>query len=161
LLKGGKISDYNGRTMSVLVSSTLQINPDIPEAHALRGWYDQGGCSSVNDLSSGSSTAGAVGGASSQTNWKSLEQVREEQLGFGEKADYFSTLATVTFAKKENSMYQACKSENCNKKVVDQNNGYFRCEKCNKEIEDFKWRMVLSVCVVTYTWYFNFFVSFS
>jgi len=66
LLKGGKISDYNGRTMSVLVSSTLQINPDIPEAHALRGWYDQGGCSSVNDLSSGSSTAGAVGGASSQ-----------------------------------------------------------------------------------------------
>ena len=150
LLKGGKISDYNGRTMSVLVSSTLQINPDIPEAHALRGWYDQGGCSSVNDLSSGGSTAGAVGGASSQTNWKSLEQVREEQLGFGEKADYFSTLATVTFAKKENSMYQACKSENCNKKVVDQNNGYFRCEKCNKEIEDFKWRMVLSVCFVTY-----------
>ena len=34
-------------------------------------------------------------------------------------------------------MYQACKSENCNKKVVDQNNGYFRCEKCNKEIEVF------------------------
>ena len=56
--------------MSVLVSSTLQINPDIPEAHALRGWYDQGGCSSVNDLSSGGSTADTVGGASSQrTTW--------------------------------------------------------------------------------------------
>jgi replication factor A1 len=42
----------------------------------------------------------------------------KEQLVFGEKADYFSILVTVTFAKKENSMYQACKSENCNKKVV-------------------------------------------
>ena len=70
LSKSGKISDYNGRTMSVLVSSTLQINPDIPEAHALRGWYKQGGCSSVNYLSSGGSTAVTVGGASSQrTTW--------------------------------------------------------------------------------------------
>ena len=143
LLKGGKLSDYNGRTMSVLVNSTFQINPDIPEAHALRGWYDQGGCSSVNDLSSGG--AGAASGASSQTLWKTLEQVREEQLGFNEKADYFSTLATVTFARKENSLYQACLGENCNKKVVDQNNGFFRCEKCQKEAETFKWRMVLSV----------------
>ncbi len=66
LSKSGKISDYNGRTMSVLVSSTLQINPDIPEAHALRGWYKKGGCSSVNDLSSGGSTADTVRGASSQ-----------------------------------------------------------------------------------------------
>jgi len=48
----------------------LQINPDIPEAHALRGWYKQGGCSSVNYLSSGGSTAVTVGGASSQrTTW--------------------------------------------------------------------------------------------
>jgi replication factor A1 len=70
LLKGGKISDYKGRTISVLISSTLRINPDIPEVHALRGWYKQGGCSSVNDLSSGGSTADTVGGASSQrTTW--------------------------------------------------------------------------------------------
>ena len=56
--------------MSVLVSSILQINPDIPEAHALRGWYKKRGCSSVNDLSSGGSTADTVGGASSQrTTW--------------------------------------------------------------------------------------------
>lgn len=29
--------------MSVLNSSTLQINPDIPEAFRLRGWFDNDG----------------------------------------------------------------------------------------------------------------------
>ena len=30
------------------------------------------------------------------------------------------------------------------KKVVDQANGYYRCEKCNKEFPNYKWRMILS-----------------
>ena len=29
--------------MSVLNSSTVQINPDIPEAFKLRGWFDNDG----------------------------------------------------------------------------------------------------------------------
>ena len=146
LIKGAKISDYNGRTMSVLASSTFLLNPDIPEAHTLRGWYDQGGCNGVNDLSTGGASSGAAAGLT-QTNWKTLEQVREEQLGFGEKADYFSTISTVTFARKENSMYMACTSENCNKKVIDQNNGLYRCEKCGKDINEFNWRLILSVSI--------------
>ena len=28
--------------------------------------------------------------------------------------------------------------------VQDQNNGYYRCEKCNTEIEGFQWRLILS-----------------
>ncbi len=77
--------------------------------------------------------------------WKYLEQIKEEQLGMGDKADYFTSTATVVFAKKDNSMYMACPSENCNKKVVDQNNGSYRCEKCGKDFDTFKWRMILAV----------------
>lgn len=29
-----------GRSLSMYSSSTMAINPDITEAHALRGWYD-------------------------------------------------------------------------------------------------------------------------
>jgi replication factor A1 len=151
LLKGAKLSDYNGRTMSVLSSTTMQMNPDIPEAHSLRGWYDQGGCdSNIQDLSTGNQGGmGGLGGGGSgsvtQSNWKCLEQVREEQLGMNDKPDYFTTSGTITYARKENSMYMACSTENCNKKVVDQNNGFYRCEKCGKDFDNFKWRMILSV----------------
>lgn len=37
-IKGAKLSDYGGRSLSASFSSTLMINPDIPEAYKLRGW---------------------------------------------------------------------------------------------------------------------------
>ena len=40
---------------------------------------------------------------------------------------------------------QACPTENCNKKLVDQGNGMWRCEKCNREFPNYKWRMILQV----------------
>ena len=42
--------------------------------------------------------------------------------------------------------FQACPSESCNKKVIDQSNGTYRCEKCQKEFPNYKWRIILSVC---------------
>lgn len=64
---------------------------------------------------------------------------------FGLQADYFSTVATVVFLRKENCMYQACPTQDCNKKVIDQQNGLYRCEKCDREFPNFKYRMILSV----------------
>ena len=37
-VKGVKVSDFNGVSLSVLNSSVVSLNPDIPEAHQLRGW---------------------------------------------------------------------------------------------------------------------------
>lgn len=42
-------------------------------------------------------------------------------------------------------MYQACPTQDCNKKVIDQQNGLYRCEKCDREFPNFKYRMILSV----------------
>lgn len=61
------------------------------------------------------------------------------------QADYFSCIATIVYIRKENCLYQACPSQDCNKKVVDQQNGMFRCEKCDKEFPNFKYRLILSV----------------
>lgn len=146
VLKGAKVSEYNGKSLGVLSSTTFMIDPDIPEAHSVRGWYDQGGNQGeFQDLSTGGNLGGGASAGSSQTNWKCLDQLKDEQLGMGDKADYFSSTATVLFAKKENSMYMACPTEGCNKKVVDQNDGTFRCEKCGKDFDIFKWRMILSL----------------
>ena len=40
-----QILSASGRSLSVLASSQMIVNPDIPEAHLLRGWYDREGVS--------------------------------------------------------------------------------------------------------------------
>lgn len=45
-------------------------------------------------------------------------------------------------------MYQACPNQDCFKKVIDQQNGLYRCEKCDSEFPNFKYRMILSVSTV-------------
>lgn len=61
------------------------------------------------------------------------------------QADYFSCVATLLYSRKDTCLYRACPSLNCSKKVLDQHNGWFRCEKCNREFPDFKYRLLLSV----------------
>jgi len=155
LLKGAKLGDYGGRNLSITSTTIMQINPDIPEAHKLRGWFDQGGCNAeIHDLSkqSGSQGASGTGGqvVSMRDNWKTLDALKDERMGMGDKADYFTTSGTVLYAKKDSAMYMACPGENCNKKVIDQNDGTYRCEKCAKNYENFKWRMILNINLADY-----------
>ncbi|XP_054481609.1 replication protein A 70 kDa DNA-binding subunit-like [Anoplopoma fimbria] len=139
-IKGARLSDFGGRSLSALFSSTVMVNPDLPEAFSLRAWYDQGGY--ATDSQSLTETRSVGSGA--KMNWKTLSDVKNEQLGQGEKADYFSCVATVLYIRKENCLYQACPSADCNKKVIDQQNGLYRCEKCNREFPNFKYRLLLS-----------------
>lgn len=76
-------------------------------------------------------------------------QVKELDLGHGEKPDYFNVKAYVAFAKKESCLYKACPSQDCNKKVTEGTGGmeYF-CEKCNQNFPNFKYRMILTVGIV-------------
>lgn len=146
-IKGAKLSDFGGRSLSASFSSTLMVNPDIPEAYKLRGWYDKVG----HTMEGQSLTEMKTGGGGGNTNWKTLSDVKNEHLGHGEKADYFTCIATVVFLRKENCLYQACPTQDCNKKVVDQQNGMFRCEKCDKEFPNFKYRLILSANIADYS----------
>ncbi|XP_027003594.1 replication protein A 70 kDa DNA-binding subunit [Tachysurus fulvidraco] len=145
-IKGARLSDFGGRSLSTLYSSTLMINPDIPEAYKLRGWYDKEG----HALDGQSMTEMRGGGGGGPTNWKTLADVKNEHLGHGDKADYFTCIATIVYMRKENCLYQACPSKDCNKKVVDQQNGMYRCEKCDKEFPEFKYRLMLSANVADF-----------
>ncbi|KAM4797070.1 replication protein A 70 kDa DNA-binding subunit [Rhinophrynus dorsalis] len=146
-IKGARLSDFGGRSLSVLSSSTVMINPDIPEAFKLRAWFDSDGqvmeATSISEL-----RGGGMGGGN--TNWKSLLEVKNENMGHGEKADYFTSVATIVYLRKENCLYQACPSQDCNKKVIDQQNGLFRCEKCDKEFPNFKYRLILSANIADF-----------
>uniref|UniRef100_A0A671UDN1 Replication protein A subunit n=1 Tax=Sparus aurata TaxID=8175 RepID=A0A671UDN1_SPAAU len=145
-VKGAKLSDFGGRSLSASFSSTVMINPDIPEAYKLRGWYDKEG----HTMEGESLTEMKGGSGGGNTNWKTLSDVKTEHLGHGDKADYYTCIATIVYLRKENCLYQACPSQDCNKKVVDQQNGMFRCEKCDKEFPNFKYRLILSANIADY-----------
>lgn len=146
--KGCKLSDWGGRSLSLLASSQMIIDPDVREAHLLKGWWQREG---QNKEFMAYRSEGGSGAAGSATNWKTFGQLRTENIGHGDKPDYFTSKGTVIFLRKENSMYQACPTEQCNKKVVDQGNGMYRCEKCSKEFPSYKWRMILSANLADHT----------
>lgn len=144
-IKGAKVSDFGGVSLSLLSSSSFQINPDIREAHKLKGWFDNGGSTAESiNLSNQKSGGGASGGLGNV--YKTFGEAKLENLGGrqGDQADYYSVKASVVLIRKENCLYPACPTANCNKKVVDLNNGMYRCEKCNQEYDNFNWRLMVS-----------------
>lgn len=65
-VKGAKVSDFGGRSLSTTFSSVMVVNPDIPEAHMLRGWYDSAGKNEKTQ-----SISGRGGGGGGGCKWNS------------------------------------------------------------------------------------------
>jgi ribosomal protein L37AE/L43A len=113
----------------------MSINPDIEEAHALRGWYDSIGSNQpFQSHSSALSGGGMSTGSFDRGAIRSLAFVKNNGLGTDDRVDYFSARATVMHIKSDNISYPACPTQGCNKKVVEGHDGW-RCEKCDKSYE--------------------------
>lgn len=149
--KGVKVSDFGGRSLSLLSSGSMNIDPDIDEAHKLKGWYDAQG---RNDTyQSHANTMGTVGSMSGGRvdALKSIAQVRDENLGMSDTVDYFSMKSTIIYVKQDNFAYPACLSEGCNKKVVEIDPGEWRCEKCDKTHPKPEYRYIMTLNVSDHT----------
>lgn len=146
--KGTKVSDFGGRSLSLLSSGTMSIDPDIPDAHRLKGWYDSSG---RNDTFSSHNNMASMGSATGRKDQdKSILQVKEENLGM-ENQDYFNLKATIVYIKQDNFAYPACLNEGCNKKVTDMGDGTWRCEKCDVSHPKPEYRYIMSVNVCDHT----------
>lgn len=81
------------------------------------------------------------------SEWITFGDAEEKQLGSAEKGDYYNVLGVMTYVNTDNAIYKACPQEQCNKKLIDQENGLYRCEKCNREFPNYKYRIIMSVCI--------------
>jgi replication factor A1 len=130
--KAVKVGEYNGLTLSTVVSSQVVINPEIAEAYELGGWYEKFG----KDLKIT---------APRKEERRLIQEVRDGEL------EYSLISATVIFVKEDSLWYDSCPGEGCNKKVVLEENGMYRCERCNKSYDKCNTRYMLTLHVGDFT----------
>ncbi|KAI9683656.1 MAG: Replication factor A protein 1 [Trizodia sp. TS-e1964] len=148
--KGVKVSDFGGRSLSLLSSGSMTVEPEIDESYKLKGWYEAQGRSDT--FASHASMAGAIGSAGGRVDaFKTIGQVRDENLGMSENPDYFAIKATIIYIKQDNISYPACLSADCNKKVIEVEQGQWRCERCNINHPKPEHRYILAANVTDHT----------
>ncbi|KAK0638749.1 hypothetical protein B0T16DRAFT_394607 [Cercophora newfieldiana] len=147
--KGTKVGDFGGRSLSLLSSGTMTVDPDIPEAHRLKGWYDSSGRN--DSFASHSNLASTSAATGRKEDLKTISQVKDEGLGMGDQTDYFTVKATIVHIKQETFAYPSCLNQGCNKKVTNDMGDGWRCEKCNQTHERPEYRYVMSLSVNDHT----------
>ena len=152
--KGLKVSDFGGRSLSLLSSGNMTTDPDIDEAHKLKGWYDAQG-RSEHYTSHASLMQNPTAGTGSKYQAKTIAEIKDENIGMSEEAQYFNLKATVVFIKDNTGFaYPACSNPGppqCNKKVTEIDPGQWQCEKCDRAWPKPQWRYVLAVNVQDHT----------
>ncbi|KAG0654987.1 Replication factor A protein 1 [Monosporozyma unispora] len=151
-IKGVRVSDFGGKSLTMGFSSTLVPNPEIPEAYDLKGWYDtKGHDSKFTSLQQDIGTVNSANAAKYIGQRITLAKAFADNLGRSEKGDYFSVKAVVSFLKADKFAYPACSNENCNKKVIQQGDDTWRCEKCETNNAAPQWRYMLTISAIDET----------
>ena len=104
------VSDFNGHSLSGFDSTSFVLNPDTPQAAQLRQWFaSRGSNESSISLSNTVSSSGSTGG-SDPLKRKNLIAIKEEQLGYQEKADFITVKAMIRSIPHDNRTvyYTAC-----------------------------------------------------
>jgi len=141
-VKTCRVSDFGGgRSLNTSFDSQIFTELDHKDAHHVKQWWQHQGHGAVfNSLS------GRRGGGGGNEPRKTFSAIKDENLGFGEKPDFFTVRGTVLFIKNDVEKppwYLACPNESCNKKVNPEIDGN-RCEKCSQVYDRPKPRYILS-----------------
>ena len=132
-VKKASVSDWNGKSLSLSFSGSVEENPDIAEAKSLRKWFEDVG--RVEVLNRTISRESSFGGAS-DSGLISLGEMRLDFAGSSrgwEQAKYYNVEAHVSaVAASDNVAYKAC--DRCNKKLQEAgSSGGLHCPKCGED----------------------------
>ncbi|WVZ55988.1 hypothetical protein U9M48_006580 [Paspalum notatum var. saurae] len=146
VIKSLRVSDFQGVSLSTVGRSTLEINPNLPEAQSLKSWYDsEGKGTSMAPISAEMGATWAGGLKSMYSDRVFLSHITSDPSMGQEKPVFFSLNAIISHIKPDQNMwYRACKT--CNKKVTDTGSGYW-CDACNKGDDECSLRYIMVVKV--------------
>ncbi|XP_078035278.1 replication protein A 70 [Augochlora pura] len=139
-IKGVRIGEFNGgKNLSTISSTVIQLDPDIPAAHKLRGWFNSAGRNQE-----AKSLSKTFGGSDETGPWVTFEEAKLNNVGL-RGAEVYTAKAIVNMIRVENSIYKSCPADNCKKKLVDQDNDMFRCEKCMQDFPNYRYRLLANL----------------
>ncbi|KAM3399754.1 hypothetical protein ACQJBY_004908 [Aegilops geniculata] len=149
-LRSVRVGEFKGRNVSTIGSSFLKINPDFPAAESLRQWYiTEGKNAACTSLSMGGSGMGRT------DDRKTVEQIKAENLGRSEKPDWITVKGAISHISTDNFCYPACTTEvngtRCNKKVTNNGDGMWQCDKCEQSTPNCEYRYMLQCQIQDYT----------
>ncbi|KAL3613777.1 hypothetical protein CASFOL_041851 [Castilleja foliolosa] len=148
-VKSGRVNDFNGKSIGSISTSQLFIDPDFPEAQSLRLWFENEGKSTTSISISRESNMVRTDVR------KTISQIKDEKLGMSEKPDWITVSATVAFIKVDNFCYTACPitigDRQCNKKVTNNGDGKWRCERCDQVVDECDYRYILQMQIQDHT----------
>lgn len=155
-IKGVKVQDFGGRSLSLTHAGSIISNPDIAEAYQLKGWYDNKG---VNENFQSLKTESS-GTSEPLSNRKTIAVAEQLELGTKEIPDYFAMKGTINYFKTDSFCYPACNNEvnvsargptSCNRKVIQESDNSWRCERCNLTYEEPFYRYILNCSLMDHT----------
>ncbi|KAH8479767.1 hypothetical protein H0E87_031418, partial [Populus deltoides] len=110
----------------------LFIEPDSPEANRLKEWFDREGRNTPSlSISRETSTLGR------SDVMKTISQIKDERLGTSEKPDWITVPATG--------------NGHAIKKVTNNGDGKWRCEKCDQSVDECDYRYILQFQIQDHT----------
>ncbi|GFS43373.1 replication protein A 70 kDa DNA-binding subunit [Trichonephila inaurata madagascariensis] len=140
LIKRAKIIDFRGCSLTVTQDTMLFIDPPVSEATILKSWFE-----SLNDSVNVKSVPSVTFNEFKSLNWKTFADITAIDFEDSDRTEYFTVKACIDLVQKEKCMYKSCPLEDCFKKVIDLNNGFYKCIKCDKEYNSFTWVLLLSL----------------
>ena len=154
-LRGLRVTDYNGVSLSTVQRSELIVEPsgdDIAaKADALRAWYAaEGSTAETTAAGAGLATARGGAGAGAPAQRVDLKAFQPELLPPATNKAEVGILgcATVVLVKPDQPMYYcACPEEGNNKKVVEESPGKWYCEATQKTYDSCRRRYILRLKV--------------
>lgn len=148
-IKGCKVSDFRGRALSTMTTSQIELNPDLDKTRELRQWFDNKDESYFESHIIYLSNVSTGGGSS----WvqKTIGQIKSES-NQRTGTDFVKIIASITNIKKEqNFFYKSCISDECKKKVREEDDGRFYCEKCQKHYDDYNLKYTFRMTISDHT----------
>jgi replication factor A1 len=143
--KAMRVGDFQGKSLSSVNASQVIPSPaEVPEAVALKAWYDSvGGQVAATPVGGG---GGGGGGSYGPTPFKTFAQVHDEHLGAGDSTAFFMTRASLSMLNATGmNWYPACPADGCSKKVVQDGSGSWQCEKCQRQFDEPNYRYILNI----------------
>ncbi|KAL5099844.1 hypothetical protein RYX36_004171 [Vicia faba] len=148
-VKSARVNDFNGKSVGTIATSQLIVEPDFPEATTLREWFENEGRNVPSQSISKDSSFGK------SDVRKTISQIKDEKLGTSEKPDWITVCASVAYIKVDNFCYTACPlmtgDRQCNKKVTNNGDGKWRCDKCDKSVDACDYRYLLQMQIQDHT----------